>query len=226
MTCVLPGARGVAVERDFQFDHVIVGLRARPGGGQSFGDLGQQRLGIELPLLAAGADEAVARPAGVAGDQGAGGGDIDRHLGCRAIVDGGLRGTIVLALEAHPLLAPQRADQGHRLAHPGEALLELRPGLAGRGHLVQRFAGADAQDHAPREHRAQGAKGLGDDRGVVAEGGGEHAGSHHQPRGSRTQRAQPGERERRMAIDMLPGLEVVADEGRIEARGFGLAGEV
>jgi hypothetical protein len=40
------------------------------------------------------------------------------------------------------------------------------------------------------------------------------------------QRAQPVEREGRVAVDMLPRLEVIADEHRIESDGFRLAGEV
>ena len=41
--------------------------------------------------------------------------------------------------------------------------LNLRPLHAGGRHFVQPFAGADAQDDAVREHRAERADGLRDD---------------------------------------------------------------
>ena len=196
------------------------------GLADALGDARHQRLGVEVPLLAAGADEAVAGAAGIARHHGAGGGDIDRDLLVGPVVDRGLLGLVVLALEGDALLAPQLADQGHRLAHAGEALLELGPRRAGRRHLVQPLAGADAQDHAARAHRAQRAEGLRHDRRVIAEGRRQHAGAHDQLRGPRAERAQPDQRGRRVAVDMLPRLEVVADERRVEADLLGHDSEI
>src|SRR6185312_3208888 len=97
-----------------------------------------------------------------------------------------------------------------------EALLEFRPGLPGRRHFVEPLAGADSKYDASREHRTHRAERLGDDRRMVAEGRRQHAGADHDARRFRAERAEPRQRERRMAIDMLPWLKVVADEDRIE----------
>src|SRR5262249_56574424 len=77
-----------------------------------------------------------------------------------------------------------------------------------------------------REHRAHRAERLGDDRGMVAECRRQHAGPDDDARRPGTQRPKPCQRKRRMAVDMLPWLEVVADEDRVEADFLSKAREV
>src|SRR5258707_15851286 len=51
---------------------------------------------------------------------------------------------------------------------------------------------------------------------MVAESRRQHAGAHNDARRAGAQRAQPGQREGRMTIDVLPWLKVIADKDRIE----------
>src|ERR1700730_9113144 len=182
----------------------------------ALGDLRQQCLGVELRLLAAGADESLGGAAGVARHEGTRGCDIDRHRRVWAVVDRRLLGLVVLAFEADPLLGPECPNKRDGFTQASEALLEFRPRLAGRRHLVKSFAGADAEHDASREHRAHRAERLGDDGRMVAESRRQHAGADNDARGSGAQRAQPRQREGRMAVDVLPWLKVIADEDRIE----------
>src|SRR5690242_2136365 len=55
---------------------------------------------------------------------------------------------------------------------------------------------------------------------------GQHAGSHHDLAGARTERAHPGDGMRGMAPFVPPRLEMVADEDGIEPDPLGLAGEL
>src|SRR5882757_8804364 len=189
---VLERTRLVGVERHLDLDHAIVGPRRILRRRDAFGDLRQQGLGVELRLLAARANESLGGAAGVTRDESTCGSDIDRHRRIRAVVDRRLLGLVVLAFEADPLLGPERPDQRDGFTQASEALLEFRPGLAGRRHLVESFAGAD---------------------------------SEHDARRFRAERAEPGQRKRCMAVDMLPGLKVIADEDRIEPDFLGETGE-
>src|SRR5262249_16093840 len=103
------------------------------------------------------------------------------------------------------------------------ALLQFRPWLAGRRHFVESLAGADAEHDTSREHRAHGAERLGYDGRMVAERRRQHAGPHDHARRFGAQRAEPRQRERRVAVDVLPRLKVVADEDRVEADFLGKA---
>ena len=190
-----------------------------------FGDLRQQGLGVELRLLAARANEPLGRAAGVTRDESTCGSDIDRHRRIRAVVDRRLFGLVVLAFEADPLLGPERPDQRDGFTQASEALLEFRPGLAGRRHFVESFAGADAEHDASREHRAHRAERLGDDGRMVAERRRQHAGADNDARRFGAERAQPCQRKRCMPIDMLPRLKVIADEDGIEPDFLGETGE-
>ena len=64
----------------------------------------------------------------------------------------------------------------HRLLEAVEALLLLRPGRAD-DDLVERLAGADAEDDAARRQAAQRGEGLRHDRRVVAQRRGQDAGA-------------------------------------------------
>src|SRR5262249_61775128 len=97
--------------RTLDLDHAIDGPRRILRGRDALGDLRQQGLGIELRLLAARADESIGGAAGVTRHEGTRGRDIDRHRRVWAVVDRGLLGLVVLALEADPLLRPERPNQ-------------------------------------------------------------------------------------------------------------------
>ena len=62
--------------------------------------------------------------------------------------------------------------------------------------------------------------------GCVAKRGCQHAGAHDDALRACAQRAEPCQRERRMSARMPPGLEVIADEHRVEAQLFRQAGIV
>ena len=194
---VLQGQLGVGVVGDLDLDHPVdvVGvlarrLRALPHGGDEL-------VLVELLALAGGADEAVAGAAGVLGHLRSARGDVDRDAALGHVVDRGALGLVVLALEVDAVAEPQLAHQPHRFAQPGVALLELRPlALVSGGDLVQRLAGADAEEDAVRVQAAHGGEGLGDDGGVVPEGRGEHRGAQDEPLGALADRGHPGQRER------------------------------
>ena len=97
----------------------------------------------------------------------------------------------------------------------------LRPGVA-EDVLVERLAGADAEDEpALVQHRAGGG-GLGDDRRVDAHGRAGDRRGHRQP-GHLAQRADHGPDERALALGVGPRMEVVGDPQGVEA---GVLGEL
>ena len=214
---VLQRPLGVGVVGELDLDHAVDRVRLALGLLEPLGDGRQQLLLVQLHALAAGADEAVAGAAGVARDLRAARRDVDRDRRVGAVVDGGLDGLVVVALEADALALPQRAHQPHRLAQPAEALLELRPLDAGDGDLVHRLAGPDPEHHAAREQAAHRRERLGDHGGLVAEGGGEHAGAEQDALGALADRAHPRERERRVAALVAPRLVVVGHDDAVEA---------
>src|SRR6185295_20242311 len=60
---------------------------------------------------------------------------------------------------------------------------------------------------------------------MVSEGRRQHAGADNDARRFRAERAQPGQRKRCVAVDMLPWLKVIADEDRIEPDFLSKTGE-
>src|SRR6201996_3141705 len=93
--------------------------------------------------------------------------------------------------EVDAVLAPEPLDQGARLGEAPAPLFRAGELAAGGGRLVQRLAGADAEEDAARGERAERAEGLGDDGRVVAEGRGEDAGPDHHPLGRLGEGAEP-----------------------------------
>ena len=183
----------VGVERDLHLDHELDVSIPAPGLGHPLAYRGQEGFGVEIRLLAAGADEAVRDPPSEPRRDRPGSGDVERNRRVGAVVDGRVLGAVVLALIGDPLLGPEPAHQLDGFLEPAEPLAERRPLAADGRHLVQRLPGADPQHHPARIHRAEGAHRLRDDGGVVAERGGDDAGADHRPGGSFPQRAEPGE---------------------------------
>src|SRR5262249_54013957 len=142
------------------------------------------------------------------------------------VVDRGALGAVELALEVDALLAPEAADQAHRLRQPLPPLLCPRPLLPGGGRLVHRLPGADAEEDASGEERPERAERLRDDRGVVAHRRREHAGAEVGAVERLAGRAEPDDRIRRVAAVVAPGLEVVGDGDGVEADALGVPREV
>src|SRR5206468_91187 len=94
--------------------------------------------------------------------------DGDRFV--RAVVDRRAIRLVVLALERHPLLGPELSDQLDRLAEHSPALLDARPSARRSRRLIQRLAGTDAEEDAPRVEARERRKVLRDDRRVIAHG--------------------------------------------------------
>ena len=134
------------------------------------------------------------------------------------VIDGGALEVVVLAVEVGPLTAPQLAHEFDRLAQPGETLLEVRP-LAGEpgGNLVERLAGAHAEEHPARVQAAHGGERLGHHGGVVPEGGREHGRAQGDPLRPFADGRQPRQRERRVPTLMPPRLEVIADRRAVHS---------
>ena len=200
----------------------------RPGLLEALVDGGQELVGVELGALARGADEPVTGTTGIPRHEGPTAGDVDGDRLLGLVVDGGVGGRVVVALEAHPVAGPQLAHEGHRLTQAAEALLELGPllHLAVRtdradDDLVERLAGADAEGDPAGVERAEGAEGLRDDGRVVAEGRRHHRGAELHPLGALADSGQPGQRERGVTPVVAPRLEVVADPDAVEAHLLG-----
>ena len=185
-----------------------------------------EQLVVQGRVLAARADEAVADAARQLGGERPGRGHVDRHRGLGPVVDRGLRGPVVVALEVHALLGPQLPDQPDGLRQPQAALLAAGELLAGGGRLVQRLAGAHAEEHPAGGEAAERGERLRHHRRVVAQRGGEDARAEHGALGGHRGRAEPGERRRSVAAVMAPGLEVVGDADQLEPDLLGLAGVV
>ena len=188
---------------------------------------GDQLVLVELLALAGGADEPVARAPGVLGHLRPARGDVDRDAALGNVVDRCALGVVVLALEVDAVAEPQLAHQLDGLAQPGVALLELRPlALVPGGDLVERLAGAHAEEDPVRVQAAHGRERLRDDGGVVAERRRQHRRAEDQPLGALADRGHPGQRERRMAALVAPRLEVVADGRAVHAVRFGRHGQL
>ena len=169
---------GIGVVGDLDLDHPVdvVGVLARRLG--ALPHRGDQLVLVELLALARGADEAVACAAGVLGHLRPARGDVDRNAALGHVVDRGALGLVVLAVEVDAVAEPQLAHQPDRLAQPRVALLELRPlALVAGGDLVERLAGADAEEDPVRVQAAHRRERLRDDGRVVPERRGQHRGA-------------------------------------------------
>ena len=134
-------------------------------------------------------------------------------------------GLVELALEVHEVLAEELLDEQHRLLQAAETLLLVGP-LGSDHDLVERLAGAHAEDDAARGQAAQRGEGLGHHGRVVAQAGGEHAGAEDDALGRGGRGTQPGQGVGGVAIGVAPGLVVIAGPDRVVAELLGGDGEV
>ena len=118
---------------------------------------------------------------------------------------------VVVAVKVHPVTAPQLAHQTDRLTQAGKAFLELRP-LAGEssGDLIERLTGAHTEEHPVRIEATHRGECLGDDGGVVPEGGCQHRCPERDPLGALTDGRHPRQREGRVPTLVAPRLKMVA----------------
>ena len=96
---VLHRPRAIGVEADLHLDHPAETAGIAPGLRGTLLDGGQERLGVQLRPLARGADEPVADPPGKPRRGRPRGRDVDRDRLVRPVVDRGVVGPVVLALE-------------------------------------------------------------------------------------------------------------------------------
>ena len=223
---ILERPAGVGIERYLHLDHAFDAVMRPVGAAKSLRQIRQQCLVVEFRRFAAGADKAVGGAADKLGHDGAVGADENGHRGFRPIVDRGVFRLVELPGKRHALFAPKLPHQLDRLLQAAEAYLELGPDHAGRRHLVERFAAADAKHDPSGIKASERREGLGNDRRVIAKCRRQHAGAERHAGGPRPERAQPGERERRVAAGVAPRLKVVADENRVEADLLGEATEL
>ena len=181
---------------------------------------------VQLRVLAARADEPVAEPAGQLGRERPGRGHVDRHRLVGPVVDRGLRGPVVVALEVHPLAGPQLPDQPDRLREAQAPLLAAGKRVTGDRRLVHGLAGAHAEEHAAGRHHGERGERLRDHRRLVAQRGGEDARAERRTFGGDRGRAEPGERVRPVPAVMAPRLEVVRDRDDLEPDALGVPGEL
>ena len=202
----------VGVIGDLDLDQLVDGIDVTACRFGTFAHRGQQLVDIEFLALARRADETVTGAPGVLGHHRTAGTDVHRHATLGNVVDAGSLEVVELAVEVHRLAAPQFTHQLDRLAQPGEALLELRPlGYRTGGNLVERLAGAHAEEHPARVQTAHGGECLGDHRRVVPKCRRQHRGAEHDPLGALADRRHPRQCERRVATLMAPRVEMIAD---------------
>ena len=106
--------------------------------------------------------------------------------------------------------------------HHFDGLLEHLAAHAARGPsvtqdvLVQRLAGTDAEEEAPRHHHGRRGGGLRDHGRVDARGGAGHGRSHVDPVGDGRDPAQHGPDERALPLTVRPWVVVVGDGDEAE----------
>ena len=179
----------------------------------------------DLLVRGADGDDPVGVSAGPLRVHRTGGGHVDRDGLLRPGVEAGRLEREVVAVVLHDLAAEELRDDLDRLEHHRRADADLRP-LAADHVLVQRLAGAEAEPEAPRVHRAEGRRRVGDHGGVVAEAGAGDGGAEGELR-ALSERAHERPREGRLPLLGRPGMEVLADlEARVESGGLGPLGPV
>jgi hypothetical protein len=131
------------------------------------------------------------------------------------VVDAGVLDGVVAAMMAALAALPQRAHDLDGLLEHLEAHVDLGPAVA-EDVLVERLAAAHAEVEAPLEQNGARGRGLGDDRGVDADGRAGDAGRDREPRGLRDG-ADRRPHERAVALLVVPRVIVVGDPQRVEA---------
>jgi hypothetical protein len=92
--------------------------------------------------------------------------------------------------------------------------------------FIHCFPGSNAQDHPAGIEASEGREGLRQNRGVVSQGGGEHACAEHDPVGAGTGGCEEHHRCRGVTALVSPWLKVVADPNAVQAVLLGLDSQV
>src|SRR5579871_6789275 len=220
------GAVAVRVIRDFDLDGALNRCRVAARRFRALFHSGQKLVAIERVALARGADEPVASTARVLRRNWPARADVDGHRLVRAIIDSGVARAVIRPLIADQFFFPEMLNQVNGFAQPRQTFFGLRPFGVGHGDLIERFAGAHAQNDPIWCEDAQRRKRLRDDGRLIAKCRRQNAGSQDNTLGALPSRAQPGKREGRVAVGVSPGLKVIADPGAIEAELLSLNREV
>ena len=168
-------------------------------------------------------DQGVAGTAGQLGGLRLGGGDRDRGRLVRERVDPRLLDGVVRPVVRLVAALPEQAQHLDRLLEHLQPLLRAGPHGAG-DVLVQLLAGADAQEEAALQHHLRGCRGLGDDRRMDPDRRAGHARAEAQLLGGLRDPADHAPDERALALRVDPGVVVVGDQRKGEARLLGQPG--
>src|ERR671937_3024556 len=113
---VLQGALPIGIEGDLHLDELVERRRVAAGLAGTLLERRQELLAVERLALAAGADEAVRHPAGIAGHLRAASRHVERDAARGRVVHRGVTGLVERAVEADTLCAPQAAHELNGLA--------------------------------------------------------------------------------------------------------------
>src|SRR5437660_3735062 len=219
-------ALAVSIKRYFDLDSAFNGRRIATGSLCSFFHSWKKLIAVEFVSLAGGADKAIACPTGeLRGDRSARA-NVNGNGLLGTIIDGGVTSAVVLTLKCDKLLAPEATNQRNSFAQASQALFSRWPFDGSDRHFVERFAGANAQDHASGVKHAEGPKSLRYNGRLIAKSRCQHAGAEQDATGSLANRTKPGKSKWRMSISMPPGLGVVADPDAIKPTCFCFDGEI
>ena len=219
---------GIGVVGDLDLDHPVdvVGVAVRRL--RALLHRGNQLVLVELLALARGADESVARAAGVLGDRRA----RPRRCrsGCRPRARRkSKRPWCGSTRPSKSTRSPSHSSRISLIASRSRANRSLKSGQSPSYPVAISLSASPVP--TPRKIRSGyrqpiGRERLRDDGRVVAEGRRQHRRAEHQPLGALPHRGHPGQRERSVSALVPPRLEVVADRRAVHAVLFGSDGQL
>jgi hypothetical protein len=115
---------------------------------------------------------------------------------------------------------PEQANDVHRLLQHLASHVDRRP-LGARHVLVQVLARADLPKESPRHHGRHRGCGVGHDRGMRPLDRARHACSDGEPLGRAGDASERGPHEWAVPLTVRPWMEVIRDQGEVEAGRLG-----
>src|ERR1700744_1625786 len=150
----------------------------------------------------------------------AAGGHEDRRWGGGRVVEFQRVGLKIASRERYSLTTPQLTDQLDGLDQPVVTFAVATECVRG-GLLVEPFAGAEAQEHPSRAQHRKGGESMGDRCRVMAVHRTGHSGTERDVTGVVADQGQRQPWKHRMALVVLPWLNVVAGPNMLKAGLFG-----
>src|SRR5258706_5315198 len=190
-------------------------LRGVLAGGASAFLEPRDDLLVRVRLLATDGDETIAVPAREDGAVGDHRGDVQRDRAVWPGEEPGLLSLVRGAAIGDVLARPERANELDGLAQAVLALHVAGP-LPGGGVVIEGLAGTDREVRAAGGEHGDGGRGLRDNRGMVAQHRGRHAGAHADGAYACGDGAEPGPGEAALP-GLAPRMEMVADVNTLEA---------